>query len=93
MISIVRNLPKDSALMRSMVGADAEWGLSEQLLALIGDALNAANWQRGAGKRADYPRPIPRPGVGEDTKTSYGKDAIPLEDMAAWLGWPEPSLN
>jgi hypothetical protein len=48
--------------------------------------VRVANWQRGSGKRTDYPKPIPRPGVEPDSKT-YGRGAIPIDDMADWLGW------
>lgn len=62
------------------------WGLSELLIAEAVDALAVANWQRGAGKRADYPKPIPRPGVRDDTER-FGSEAIPIDDMAEFLGW------
>lgn len=64
----------------------ADWGLPESLLAEVADALRVANWQRGQGKRADYPKPIPRPGVKAEAKT-YGRDALPIDQMAEWLGW------
>lgn len=63
---------------------DAQWGLVEHLLAANLDALNVANWQRAGGKKRDRPRPIPRPGVGAD-RTTYGKDALPLDEFDAWL--------
>lgn len=67
------------------------WSLTEFLLAEVADAVRIANWQRGSGARRDYPKPIPRPGVepDRDSKT-YRGDALPLEDMAAWLGWTTP---
>lgn len=92
---IVTHLPRGSALVRVIEGDDHPWGLAEQLLAAAVDALNAANWQRGEGKQRDKPAPIPRPGVAPD-KTTYGAQAIPMDEMADWLGWskelatPEP---
>lgn len=50
------------------------------------DALNILVWQHGQRRRADYPKPYPRPGVKPDT-TTYGKKPIPIDEMADWLGW------
>jgi len=63
-----------------------EWDLSSLLLAEIADAVRVGNWQRGSGKKADYPKPIPRPGV-TPTAEKYGKGAIPIDEMTSWLGW------
>lgn len=65
---------------------DAAWSLTDLLLAEVADALRIANWQRGSGKRSEFPKPIPRPGVEPDAKT-YGREAIPIDRMAEWLGW------
>jgi hypothetical protein len=79
-----------------MQGDDQVWGLTEQLLAAAVDALNGANWQRGGGKQRDKPKPIPRPGVGNEDKKSFGKGAVSMEAMDDFLGWskeladPEP---
>lgn len=62
------------------------WTLDRLLLAEAVDALNVANWQRGSAKRSDFPKPIPRPGVEPESQT-FGKGAIPYDEMAAWLGW------
>lgn len=43
---------------------ESTWTLDRQLLAAAVDALRVANWQRSEGKKKDYPKPIPRPGVG-----------------------------
>jgi hypothetical protein len=59
---LVRQLPPEAALYRSMFGEKALWGSQEHLLALIADILNAANWQRGGDKNAKRPKPLPRPG-------------------------------
>lgn len=83
---IIENTPQDSALYRAMNPDEHAWDLPTLLLAEAVDALHVANWQRGSGKRKDYPKPIPRPGIEPDAVT-YGKGAIPLDDMADWLGW------
>lgn len=86
LLVIVEQAPQDSAVFRSFYPDEAMWGLREQLLAAAVDALNVANWQRGSGKRKDYPKPIPRPGV-EPTSKTYGSKPVPIDEMAEWLGW------
>lgn len=83
--TILSQQPDTSALFRAR-NPDAHWGLTEQLLALATDALHVANWQRSGGKKRDFPKPIPRPGV-TPSETTYGKGALPYDEMAAWLGW------
>lgn len=65
---------------------DWQWTLDNLLLAEIADGVNVGNWQRSGGKKRDYPKPIPRPGV-EPAEQQYGKGAIPYDEMAEWLGW------
>lgn len=89
--TIVTHLPRGSALHRERAGEDSEWGLAEQLLAAIADALNGANWQR-AGSKGRAPKPIDRPGVRPESKT-YGKGGVPASDMYARLGWDAPAGN
>lgn len=83
--AVIRQTPPGSALGRSL-NPDHVWDLKALLLAEIADALNVANWQRSGQPRRDYPKPIPRPGV-EPTTTTYGKGALPYDEMAEWLGW------
>lgn len=85
---ILREAPEGSAFFRSYYGEEAAWSPDRQLLAAAVDVLNIANWQRGGGKRKDFPQPIPRPGVGPERSTYGDKaSAIPIDEMAAWLGW------
>ena len=86
LLVILRHLPPSSATGAAMYPESSDWDLSTLLLAEIADTLRAANWQRGSGKRKDYPKPIQRPGVKPDSKT-YGRGALPLHEMAEWLGW------
>lgn len=81
----MRQAPRSSAFFRALHPDEAMWGLTEQLLALNADMLNVLAWQNSGGKKKDYPKPIPRPGVEEDK--TYGADAIPMDEMAKWLGW------
>lgn len=87
--------PRSSALSRALVGEDHAWGLTEQLLAEATDALRIANWQRGARKGDKPPKPIPRPGVtdGSGKRVSSRADALPLDEMQAWLGWSSAQMN
>ncbi|MFE9497264.1 hypothetical protein [Streptomyces collinus] len=85
LLAIVRQSPRSSALFRAQHPEEAVWGHQEQLLALIADTLAAANWQRAQGKKKDYPKPIPRPGVEGDKK--FGNEAVSIDEMASWLGW------
>lgn len=85
LFAVIRQAPRTSALFRAM-NPDHDWDLAALLIAEVADAVRVANWQRGSGKRKDYPKPIPRPGI-EPESTTYGKGAIPLDDMAEWLGW------
>lgn len=64
-----------------MHGEEAVWTLDRHLAALTVDQLAVANWQRGTGKRKDYPKPIPRPGV--DTGKRRIGDASKLTPAAA----------
>lgn len=88
----------DSAVHRAL-NPDWLWGLSEHLTAGVLDALHGANWQRGGGK-GKRPKPVQRPGLEPDSEAqTFGKgSALPLDEMAAWLGWdrvtsdPAPAL-
>lgn len=71
-----------------------------ELLAAILHALQGANWQRGGGT-GPAPKPLERPkrptsssqhsAAGEvpdvDDSGSYVGEALPVDEMAAWLGW------
>ena len=66
---LVRQLPPEAALWRSIDPEAAAWGLSEQLLASAVDVLAVIAWMyqsvnRPKNSRAmPMPRQIPRPGV------------------------------
>lgn len=89
---LIRWSPRGSALDWATNPEAAEWGLPEHLLASVFDALQIANWQRGSAKRRDFPEPLPRPGV-TPKGASFGKGAIPMDEMADFLGWDkEPEV-
>ena len=65
-----------------MLGEDAEWSLTDHLLALVYDALAMANWQRsGKGER---PKPLPRPGSSEEGNRIGGGTVMTIEEARAW---------
>ena len=86
LLVIIRQQPRDSALVRSMDPDTAHWGMSEHLLAIVADAARLGVWQRGGGKKSDRPKPIPRPGSDEGHKKVHKGDVLPMDQMAAWLG-------
>lgn len=84
------NLPRESVTWQAAHTDYALWGLTEQLLA---DAVDQLRWLRWAktkdgSKNRRPPKPIPRPGVGKDTKArKFGADPVPLDELAEFLGW------
>lgn len=58
------------------------------LLALVGDLLAVANWQRQGKKNARRPKPIQRPGQPKQG-TTYGADPIPVSSFDEWWDNPE----
>lgn len=80
----LRHLPADSATARAM-HPDLEWGLPEQLLAGIFDALQTGNWQRAGNEHAPKPKPLSRPGVTTRNVRRHGKTHLPYEEAMAIL--------
>jgi hypothetical protein len=86
---LVQRLPRDAALVRAVHGEDAEWGLTEQLLAAAVDQLATGNWLFATthtpeqASPPERPRPLPRPGIetGEDSAP-----AATTEQIAAFFG-------
>ncbi|MST50569.1 hypothetical protein [Mobiluncus porci] len=75
--------PEQSALRRAMLGEDAVWTFEAQLLAALIDEIRVGNWQRQGKRNAPKPKPIPRPGVRQES-TTYGKDPIPISRFDDW---------
>jgi len=85
LLVVIRQAPRNSAVNRAQ-DPDHAWGLPEQLLAALFDATRVGIWQRGSGKRSDYPEPLERPGVKPPRK-KYGGTPLPMHEMAKRLGW------
>lgn len=74
---LIRQLPRESATVRAVNGAAAEWGLAERLAAMAVHQLAGANWQRGGGKG---PRPKLIGPPNENAQRQFGGAAIPLDE-------------
>jgi len=86
---LIAGLPREAATVRLMVGEAADWGAAEHLLAAAVDALHAANWQRGARKGSQRPKPIRRPGLdeaGRDVKKIRPRLARTTAEIDALIG-------
>ncbi|MEV7865057.1 hypothetical protein AB0P17_02910 [Streptomyces sp. NPDC088124] len=65
---LVKHMPRDSALTLALHGEEAEWSVTDHLLAAAVDHLAAANWMFATvntDESADAPEPplpVPRPG-------------------------------
>ena len=83
---LVHHSPEDSPLRRVMQACGHSPAEHLQLLTLHGIAVS--NWQRGGGKRADWPKPPPCLDDKRD-QTKYGGsgEGMTLEQASEWLGW------
>jgi hypothetical protein len=59
---LIRHTRHDSALSR-LKNEDWRWDLPAQLLAAQVDETARLRWKAFNGRKSDYPKPIPRPGV------------------------------
>ncbi|WP_433669685.1 DUF5361 domain-containing protein [Nocardia sp. CA-136227] len=87
--AIVKFLPPDSALMRTMHPEDHRWRLEQHLLAEMTDCLRWLVWSKSDDARNGRNRPerISRPGLESDRErvgTAVGVDRI-----NEFLGWSE----
>jgi hypothetical protein len=82
-LQLILRFGENTAVAREIAGQDAAWTLTNQLLAGLIDAVNVGNWQRQRKKGAPRPKPIPRPGVREETKR-YGSKPIPISAFQSW---------
>lgn len=96
LLDVVQHLPKTSAVYRAVHGdEDAEWGLLEHLAASTADSLAWLVWSKteDATKKRNRPKPIPRPGVVDESKKQIGAGSLPIDEMKAWLGGDFANMN
>lgn len=96
MAIIVRQSPQGSSIARSVDPEASQWGLTDQLLALVGDYLAWIAWSKTADgeKNRNRPKPIPRPGVETDADTrKFGSDPVPIDELEDFLGWAKDRLQ
>lgn len=95
---LVEHLPPGSAIQRA-VDPDWMWDHDAHFKATIVDELRFMRFENrrmhGASKERRGPDPIPRPGVTPpEDQNVYGRgSAMPMEDMAEWLGGGFANLN
>jgi len=68
---LIRQLPQSSRVVAAMTAGDSDWSRTDHLLALLFDAIQGGNWQRGGGK-GPQPDPLERPGVTPKRKVIKG---------------------
>ncbi|MEU5043029.1 hypothetical protein AB0G40_19165 [Streptomyces griseorubiginosus] len=78
---LVEHLPPDSSFARAVHGEQAEWTVTDHLLAAVVDHLAVANWMFATVHRdedtepAEYPEAVPRPGGGNTQSSGSGPRA------------------
>lgn len=84
---IVRYLPRESALVNELDPDAAGWSLESLLLATVADGIHWLQWAKtkDGQKGRHQPKPIPRPGVEDNTK-KYKGTPEPVNDIVDWLG-------
>lgn len=92
---MVAHLPPEAAVWRAL-DPDWRWDIHAQLTAQVIDEVRALTWlleRLKTKSKRKAPEPFPRPGVTppEDVSVYGGRSsALPMDEMAAWLGWPSP---
>lgn len=84
------HLPLDSVTKLEMGGG---WTRSELLLATLVDEFRFYVWAKAGGKAKHKPKPIPRPGVVDESRKRM-KDALllPVDEVARRLAMPRRSM-
>ncbi|QPE04134.1 hypothetical protein IT882_13130 [Microbacterium schleiferi] len=80
---MVRRFQRDADTATSRAIHGEHWSVTDQLLAVLVDTLQFANWQRAGKKSAPKPKRFPRP--WEKPKGhQFGRDAIPISKFNDW---------
>lgn len=89
--SFVMNLGIDSRLAAEIIPEKAAWGTTvktNMILADIFDMLamiNANVITIGSRKKAQRPKPYPRPKQKNDKTQKYGHGALPVDELRSWI--------
>ncbi|MFE1833646.1 hypothetical protein [Streptomyces sviceus] len=79
---LVEHLPADSSYARAVHGEQADWTVTDHLLAAVVDHLAVANWMFATVHRdedaesAEYPEAVPRPGGGVTAPVGTGATRV-----------------
>ncbi|MFC8429406.1 hypothetical protein [Streptomyces sp. NPDC057253] len=95
---LVEHLPADSSFARAVHGEQADWSVTDHLLAAVVDHLAVANWMFATVHRdedaepADYPEAVPRPsgaaGVAQSPRTTREERSATPAEIVAFLSSP-----
>lgn len=84
LLTVIEHLPRESALVRKLNPDAWMWSHTDFLLALLYDKQAEHNWMisRDGAKGVRRPKPLPRPGIEDDSETKkYTGRAIPIDEM------------
>ena len=74
-----------SAVYRHESGVKGEWRYTEELLALIYEAVQDGNWQRAGNRFAPRPHRLTRPGEVPEGTTHFGDGGMTIAEFnEAW---------
>ncbi|MFD3946880.1 hypothetical protein [Streptomyces sp. NPDC058579] len=80
-MTLIKHLPRDSAVQLELHGEAAEWSITDHLLAAAVDHLAVANWMFtcvNTGEDDDSPeppKPVPRPGATDEDGEGQDDDS------------------
>ena len=91
LLVIVQNLDGKSAYYRACNEDEWQWDHPTMLAAASVDALNRLVWMKteDGTKGRNPPKPVPRPGVKDDTSKKHGdkKSAMSVADLSEKFGY------
>ncbi|MEU9603013.1 hypothetical protein [Streptomyces sp. NPDC048057] len=93
---LLKHLPAESAVSRSVHGEAADWSVSDHLLAAVVDHLAVSNWMFASanseeGDQQDPPKPVPRPGdassdAAQEAEADASASAPAPQEIARFFG-------
>lgn len=91
---IVQHLGENTAYFRACHEKDWHWDNSAMLQAATVDALNVLIWMKteDGHKGRNRPKPVPRPGVVDDSVRTFGKGSVSADVLAEMFGYDLDSI-